>query len=65
MAKKLYRSQNDKMLTGLCGGMADYFDMDVSMMRLIWVLGTLLLTAGFGGLFIYLIASIVVPVEPV
>ena len=42
MAKKLYRSQTKKMIGGVCGGLADYFDMDVSLLRLLFVAFTLL-----------------------
>lgn len=63
MSKKLYRSRDHKMLTGLCGGLAEYFDMDVSLMRLLWVIVSIILGVGVGGLIIYLIASMIVPVE--
>ena len=42
MAKKLYRSQTKKMIAGVCGGLADYFDMDMSLLRLLFVAFTLL-----------------------
>jgi phage shock protein C len=62
MAKKLTRSTNQKMLAGICGGLADYFDIDVSIVRLILV-GLALLTAFFPMFFFYLIAWIVIPQE--
>lgn len=62
MAKKLYRSTGQKMLGGVCGGMAEYFDMDVSLVRLIFVAAALV-TALLPMTFFYLIAWIVVPVE--
>lgn len=40
--KKLYRSVNDKKISGVCGGIAEYFGMDATIIRLLWVLGTLL-----------------------
>jgi phage shock protein C len=64
MAKKLYRSQTNKMVGGICGGLADYFDMDVSLLRLLFVAFTLL-TALFPFLIFYIVAWIVVPPEPV
>jgi phage shock protein PspC (stress-responsive transcriptional regulator) len=62
MAKKLYRSTSQKMLGGVCGGLAEYFDVDVSMVRLIFA-AVALVTAVLPMTFFYLIAWIVVPVE--
>lgn len=64
MAKKLFRSLNRKMLGGVCGGFADYFDLDPSLVRLILV-GLALVTAVLPMLIFYVIAWIVVPAEPV
>ena len=63
MAKKLYRSQTKKMIGGVCGGLADYFDMDVSLLRLLFVAFTLL-TALFPFAIFYIIAWIIVPLQP-
>jgi phage shock protein C len=60
MAKKLYRSYSQKMLGGVCGGLADYLDIDVSIVRLLWV-GLSLVTAVLPMTFFYIIAWIVVP----
>ena len=46
MKKRLYRSRKDKMLAGICGGLAEYFDVDPSLVRLASVL--LCLYAGTG-----------------
>jgi phage shock protein C len=63
MAKKLTRSVHNKMLGGVCSGMAEYFDLDVSLTRLIFV--ALDLVTGLVPMFIfYIIAWIVIPVEP-
>ncbi len=62
MAKKLYRSITQKMMGGVCGGLAEYFDMDVSLVRLIFV-GVCLVTAVLPMVFFYIIAWIVVPQE--
>ncbi len=62
MTKKLYRSTSQRMLGGVCGGLAEYFDMDVSLVRLIFV-GVCLVTAVLPMVLFYLIAWIVVPVE--
>ena len=57
--KKLYRSKKDRMLGGVCAGIADHLDADPTIVRLIWAVGTLLL---FGaGVFAYLIAWIIIP----
>lgn len=62
MPKKLYRSTSQKMLGGVCGGLAEYFEMDVTLVRLIFV-AVGLATALFPMTLFYLIAWIVVPVE--
>ncbi|MFP4111469.1 MAG: PspC domain-containing protein [Candidatus Woesearchaeota archaeon] len=59
--KKLYRSRKDKMIAGVCGGLADYFDIDSVWVRLIFVV--LLFMEGFGVL-IYIIAWAIVPENP-
>ena len=61
MEKKLYRSRTDKKICGVCGGLAKYMNMDVSIMRLIAVL--LCIFAG-GGLLAYIICALVIPEEP-
>jgi len=62
MVKKLYRSNSKKMIAGVCGGLADYSDIDVSLIRLIFVaLG--LVTALIPMLIFYIIAWIILPVE--
>jgi phage shock protein C len=64
MAKKLCRSFGRKMLGGVCGGLAEYFDLDVSLVRLIFV-GLALVTALVPMLIFYIIAWIIIPVEPI
>lgn len=60
MKKKLYKSKTDKKLCGVCGGVAEYFDIDPTVVRLAWVAFTLL---GGSGILAYIIAAIVMPVE--
>ncbi|MBO4386980.1 MAG: PspC domain-containing protein [Treponema sp.] len=57
-SKKLYKSNSDKKLAGVCGGIAEYFDVDSTIIRLAWVVFTL---AGGAGLLAYIIAAIVMP----
>jgi phage shock protein PspC (stress-responsive transcriptional regulator) len=59
--KKLYRSRADKRVAGVCGGIAQYFDIDPVIVRLLWVFASLM--AG-GGIILYIIAWIVIPLEP-
>lgn len=56
--KKLYRSNTDRMIGGVCGGLGEYFDIDPTLVRLIFVV---LALAGGPGLLLYLILLIVVP----
>ena len=61
MEKRLYKSRKDKKLCGVCGGLAEYFDCDPTLIRL----ATVLLALCFGGgLFAYIVAAIVIPYEP-
>ena len=57
--KKLLRS-NDRYIGGVCGGIADYFDWDPTMVRIIYLLLTLF-SAGFPGILLYLIMWVVMP----
>lgn len=62
MTKKLYRSQKQKMIAGICGGLTEYFNIDVSLMRLLFV-ALALLTALLPLVLFYIIAWIIVPAE--
>jgi phage shock protein C len=62
-AKRLYRSLSQKMIGGVCGGLAEYFDIDVSLVRLAFV-GIAIISAFIPMLVFYVIAWIVIPVEP-
>lgn len=57
--KKLYLSETDKKITGVCGGIAEYFEMDSTLVRLGWVLLTLI--PPFPGIIAYIIASMIIP----
>lgn len=60
-ARKLMRSRTDEKIAGVCGGFAEYLDIDSTLVRLIWVAALFL---GGGGLIAYLVAWIVMPLEP-
>jgi len=60
--KKLYRSRSQKMIGGVCGGLSEYFDVDVSIIRVLWVIGTLL-SIGLG-LLAYVVMLIIFPEQP-
>src|SRR5215469_8694349 len=59
--KKLMRSSRDKKLGGVCAGLADYFDIDPTIVRVVWLLA--FLCAGAGGL-VYIALWIVLPLAP-
>ena len=61
MKKKLYKSVKDRKLTGVCGGIAEYFDIDSNIVRIIWLV--LILCAGTG-LLAYIICAIVLDDNP-
>lgn len=59
--KKLYKSNTDRKLFGVCGGIAEYFEIDSTIVRLIWVLLTLFVGCG---IIAYIIAALVMPNRP-
>ena len=59
--KKLMRSRTDEKIAGVCGGFAEYFDIDTTLVRLIWLAALFL---GGWGLIAYIVAWIVMPLEP-
>ncbi|MGB9867700.1 MAG: PspC domain-containing protein [Bacillota bacterium] len=59
--KRLYRSSKNRMIAGVCGGIAEYFNVDVIVVRLIWLL---LVLMGGPGIIAYIVAWIVIPPEP-
>ena len=58
MNKKLYRSQKERMIGGVCGGIAEYFDVDPTFVRLAFVI---LAIAGGPGILIYIVMLLLVP----
>ena len=61
MKKRIYKSTEDKMLCGVCGGLAEYFDIDPTIVRLAWV--ALALACG-SGIVAYIVAAVVIPDKP-
>ncbi|MBC1356116.1 PspC domain-containing protein [Listeria welshimeri] len=56
--KKLYKSSSQKMIAGVCGGFAEYFGIEVTIVRLVWVAASLFLGSG---ILLYIIAAIIIP----
>ena len=61
MEKKLYRNQENKMLAGVCSGIAEYFSIDPTVVRLIWTLVVLL---GGAGIVAYIACAFIIPEKP-
>ena len=61
MNNKLYKSNTNKMLEGVCGGIAEYFGIDPTIVRLAWVVFCAL---GGSGILAYIIAAIIIPSAP-
>jgi phage shock protein PspC (stress-responsive transcriptional regulator) len=59
--RRLYRSRTQRMIGGVCGGLGEYFDIDPTIVRLLFVVTAV---AGGPGLLAYIIMLIVVPSEP-
>lgn len=59
MEKKLRKSMTNKMICGVCGGVGEYFNVDPTLIRLIWAILTVM---GVGsGLIVYIIAAVIMP----
>lgn len=61
--RKLYRSKTERMLSGVCGGIAVYFNIDTTVVRLIWAFVSVF-SAAVPGVLIYVICALVIPEEP-
>ena len=60
MEKKLYRSAYDKKIAGVCGGLAKYLNIDVTVIRVIWAL----IALGGAGIVAYIVCALIIPEEP-
>lgn len=61
MPKRLYRSKRERVVAGVCGGIAEYIDVDPTLIRIAWVVFILM---GGAGLLAYFIAMIIIPENP-
>lgn len=61
MEKQLYRSRNNRMIAGVAGGLSEYFNIEPTIVRILFLIGAL---ANGGGVFIYILLIILVPEEP-
>ncbi len=60
--KRLHKSRTERMLDGVCGGIAEYFELDPTLVRIAWVLLTLF---GGSGVILYIVAMIIMPAAPI
>ena len=58
MRKTLYKSRNDRMVAGVCGGLAEYFGLDSTLIRIVWAVMILM---GGSGLALYIVCAIIIP----
>lgn len=61
MLKKLYRSRNDRMIAGVCGGLAKYFGIDSTIVR---IAAFLLIVPGGLSIWVYIAMALIIPLEP-
>ena len=61
--RRLTRSNRNKMIAGVCGGIAEYLDMDPTLVRVLYILVSIL-SAAFPGILVYIVLWIVIPEEP-
>ena len=64
MQNKLYRSNTDKMLSGVLGGIAEYFGIDSTLVRILFA-AVAVFTAAFPCIMLYIICAIVIPSRPI
>ena len=61
--KRLYRSRNERRLVGVCAGFGEYLAVDPTIVRVLYLLGTII-TGFIPGIFIYFAMALIMPVEP-
>jgi phage shock protein C len=63
--KRLTRSETDRKVAGVCGGLAEYFGVDATPIRLIWAILSIFCGAIIGGVIAYLVAWVIIPPAPI
>jgi len=58
--KKLYRSKKNRIIAGVCGGLGEYFNIDPTIVRIVWLL---FVFAAGSGILVYIVAWIIIPEE--
>jgi phage shock protein C len=58
--KRLYRSKENRMIAGVCGGIAEYFNVDPTLIRLLWILAIFM----GAGILVYIVGWIIIPENP-
>ena len=61
MQKKLYRSKSNRVLVGVCAGLAEYFEIDPTVVRVIWGVASVF---AFAGVIAYVVCAFVIPEKP-
>ena len=61
MQKKLYRSKSERVLVGVCGGIAEYFNIDPTVVRVAWAVTSIF---AFAGVVAYIVCAFVIPEKP-
>lgn len=59
--RRIYRSEEDRIFAGVCGGFGDYFNIDPVIIRLVWILFVMV---GGSGIILYIIAWLIIPKQP-
>ncbi|WP_459128150.1 PspC domain-containing protein [Latilactobacillus curvatus] len=63
MGKRLYKSRDNKMISGVMGGIAEYFNIDATLVRILYVVFSVF-SAAFPGIVVYIILAMVIPERP-
>jgi len=61
MEKRLYRIEEGKMVCGVCAGIAEYYNIDPTLVRVVWAIASCF---AFAGVIAYVAAAIIIPVKP-
>ena len=59
--KHLYKARGHRMVCGVCGGLGDFFGIDATVIRILYVVISLITSAGFLGLILYFILAVIIP----